>query len=157
ELYTSEGCSSCPPADRWLSGLAQRGISGDAAVLLAFHVDYWNGLGWPDRFSKAAFSARQREVAAYASNGAVYTPQVVLDGRSLGVAYGANTLTDKLARINREPALAAISADVTANGKGLRVSADVQVADRSARRDARAWIAVFEQGLSSRVTAGENA
>ena len=157
ELYTSEGCSSCPPADRWLSGLPQRGISADTAVLLAFHVDYWNGLGWPDRFSNPAFSARQREVAAYASNGVVFTPQVVLDGRSLGVAYSLDTLTDRLARINREPAPASISANIMAVGKQLRVSGEVQVADRSARRDARAWIAVFEQGLSTRVRAGENA
>src|SRR5262245_21067783 len=48
ELYTSEGCNSCPPADRWLSGLPNRGVSADRAVLLAFHVDYWNQLGWPD-------------------------------------------------------------------------------------------------------------
>ena len=51
ELYTSEGCNSCPPADRWLSGLPHHGVSPDIAVLLAFHVDYWNQLGWPDRFS----------------------------------------------------------------------------------------------------------
>jgi hypothetical protein len=157
EVYTSEGCSSCPPADRWLSALPRRGVSPDTAVLLAFHVDYWNGLGWPDRFSKAAFSARQREVAAYASNGAVFTPQVVLDGRGLGVAYSLDSLTHRLAQINREPAPASISADVTAVGKELRVNGEVQVADPSARRDARVWIAVFEQGLSSKVKAGENA
>jgi hypothetical protein len=82
---------------------------------------------------------------------------VVLDGRSLGVAYSLDTLTDRLARINREPPLASIAADVTAAGNELRVSGAVEVLDRSARRDAQAWIAVFEQGLSSRVTAGENA
>src|ERR1700675_951558 len=64
ELYTSEGCSSCPPADRWLSSLPQRGVTPDNAVLLAFHVDYWNQLGWPDRFSQPGFSQRQRVIAA---------------------------------------------------------------------------------------------
>jgi hypothetical protein len=56
ELYTSEGCNSCPPVDRWFSGLPQQGISPEPAVLLAFHVDYWNQLVWPDRFSLPQFS-----------------------------------------------------------------------------------------------------
>ena len=77
ELYTSEGCNSCPPADRWLSKLkADPGV-----VALAFHVDYWDRLGWKDRFASAAFTARQAEQQA--SNGArfSYTPQVVVDGQ----------------------------------------------------------------------------
>ena len=77
ELYTSEGCNSCPPADRWLSKLK----ADPAVVALAFHVDYWDRLGWKDRFASAAFTARQ--AAQQASNGArfSYTPQVVVDGR----------------------------------------------------------------------------
>ena len=77
ELYTSEGCNSCPPADRWLSKLK----ADPNAVALAFHVDYWDRLGWKDRFASAAFTARQAEQQA--SNGArfSYTPQVVVDGR----------------------------------------------------------------------------
>ena len=77
ELYTSEGCNSCPPADRWLSTLK----ADPAVVALAFHVDYWDRLGWKDRFASAAFTARQ--AAQQATNGArfSYTPQVVVDGR----------------------------------------------------------------------------
>src|SRR5436190_11160269 len=77
ELYTSEGCNSCPPADRWLSRLK----ADPNVVALAFHVDYWDRLGWKDRFASAAFTARQ--AAQQASNGArfSYTPQVVVDGR----------------------------------------------------------------------------
>ena len=62
ELYTSEGCSSCPPADRWLSALPQRGISASMVIPLRFSVDYWNQLGWPDRFSQPGFSERQRRL-----------------------------------------------------------------------------------------------
>jgi hypothetical protein len=157
ELYTSEGCSICPPADRWLSSLPQRGVSADKAILLAFHVDYWNRLGWPDRFSQPRFSERQSEVAARASDNVVYTPQIVLDGRALGLMYSFDAIARRLAEINREKGLASISADVGTAEDEVRVSAEVEVAAVPARRDAQIWIALFEQGLSSRVSAGENA
>ncbi|HTL15149.1 MAG TPA: DUF1223 domain-containing protein, partial [Thermomonas sp.] len=74
ELYTSEGCSSCPPADRWFA----RQVGRTDATWLAFHVDYWDSLGWPDRFASAAYTRRQRQrVAAWASD-TVYTPQVMV-------------------------------------------------------------------------------
>jgi len=77
ELYTSEGCSSCPPAEQWLNGLAD-----DANVIpLEFHVDYWDDLGWRDRFSDHRFTVRQQTLAARARSSVVYTPQVLLDGR----------------------------------------------------------------------------
>ena len=85
ELYTSEGCSSCPPADRWLSALAERGFAPDRVVPLALHVDYWDYIGWKDPFAKALFSARQRELAAIARSRVVYTPQVVLAGKDYGM------------------------------------------------------------------------
>lgn len=74
ELYTSEGCSSCPPADAWLARQDSR-----RAILLAWHVDYWNYLGWPDPLSQPAFSARQRQQAAHFGS-QVYTPQFMLNG-----------------------------------------------------------------------------
>ena len=78
ELYTSEGCSSCPPADRWLSGLKGR----PDVVALAFHVDYWDRLGWKDRFSSPAYSQRQTQLLR--SNGARYATRrrCVVDGRT---------------------------------------------------------------------------
>jgi hypothetical protein len=132
-------------------------VTADRAVLLAFHVDYWNQLGWPDRFSQAAFSARQRQVAARASSGVVYTPQIVLDGRVLRQASGFGDLGVRLNAINRETAQASISATVATTGRAIRVVGDVHVADGAARRDSEAWLALFEQGLSSRVSRGENA
>ncbi len=80
ELYTSEGCSSCPPADAWFSSL--RGESGlwTEFVPIVLHVDYWDGLGWPDAFADTSYTARQRAYAAAWGTGTVYTPGVVLDG-----------------------------------------------------------------------------
>jgi len=81
ELYTSEGCSSCPPADAWLSSLAgERGLWKDF-VPVEFHVTYWDDLGWPDRLADKAFTARQRAYAASWGRDSVYTPGFVLDGR----------------------------------------------------------------------------
>ncbi|MBW8760754.1 MAG: DUF1223 domain-containing protein, partial [Burkholderiales bacterium] len=77
ELYTSEGCSSCPPADRWLSSLkGQPGV-----IAAAFHVDYWNGLGWPDRFSRPAYTERQKQGVGVNGSRYAYTPQIVVNGR----------------------------------------------------------------------------
>jgi hypothetical protein len=152
ELYTSEGCSSCPPADRWLSGLAAEGIGPAQAIPLAFHVDYWNDLGWPDRFSQPAFSERQRRVAARAGARFVYTPQVIVDGRDFR-AWGSGRLRARLADLNGEAAVARIDARVLREGSSLRVSGSVKAGDGP---PAQAWIAVFENGLSTEVRAGEN-
>lgn len=80
ELYTSEGCSSCPPADRWLSGLKQDEQLWRRIVPVAFHVDYWNHLGWPDRFSSSAYGERQRHIARQLGSPTVYTPGFVVNG-----------------------------------------------------------------------------
>jgi hypothetical protein len=74
ELYTSEGCSSCPPAESWLSTIAQQGYSTERVIPLALHVDYWDYIGWKDGFAKPAFSARQRELAALGRSDTIYTP-----------------------------------------------------------------------------------
>jgi hypothetical protein len=81
ELYTSQGCSSCPPADRWLSSLAPGSSGAGGAVVQAFHVAYWDYIGWADPFAAAAHTVRQRQVAAWNGLRSIYTPQVVLDGR----------------------------------------------------------------------------
>lgn len=80
ELFTSEGCSSCPPADRWLSGLQSDAGLWNKFVPIGWHVDYWDGLGWPDSFAKKQFTLRQRAYAREWRETAVYTPAVVLNG-----------------------------------------------------------------------------
>lgn len=81
ELFTSEGCSSCPPADAWISQLKTNAALWKNIVPVVFHVDYWDGLGWPDRFAKAEYTQRQRRYAASWPTGAVYTPQFVVNGK----------------------------------------------------------------------------
>src|SRR5512134_3696486 len=90
ELYTSEGCDSCPPADRWLSATFPSG--GATASVLAFHVDYWDRLGWKDRFASPDYTARQH--AAMRANGKtfVYTPQVLVQGRDVAAAARASAI-----------------------------------------------------------------
>ena len=82
ELYTSEGCSSCPVADRWLSELAPEIVSADEMVALAFHVDYWDRLGWKDRFASPAYTERQKTNSKVNGSAFVFTPQIVLAGRN---------------------------------------------------------------------------
>ena len=157
ELYTSEGCNSCPPADRWFSALAQQGVTSQNAVLLAFHIDYWNQLGWPDRFSQNRYSQRQREVASRASKGVVYTPQILLDGRDLRLNYSVDQLRSTLDVINREPGQARIDAQVSASADALRITAEVEVTPGARAPGIRSWVAAYENGLQTQVKAGENA
>ena len=142
ELYTSEGCNSCPPADRWLSKLK----ADPAVVALAFHVDYWDRLGWKDRFASAAFTARQ--AAQQASNGArfSYTPQVVVDGRDR---------TDWSRATVPAPTRATAPIDLALARQGDRFVATVMPAAGAPQRLAAYW-AVTEQGHVTAVKAGEN-
>lgn len=151
ELYTSEGCSSCPPADRWLSALHERPQAAQRLAPLAFHVDYWNRLGWADRFSKPSYSARQRWIAAVNRARTVYTPQFVLDGRDwrpLRTGLPAASADRKAAgelRLRLRP---------LADGR-LEVSGEARLS--LAIDDAQVFIALYENNLTSRVESGENA
>jgi hypothetical protein len=154
ELYTSEGCNSCPPADRFLSSLAKHGFHDGRIAALAFHVDYWDALGWPDRFAQPAFSARQRLAADRAGARLVYTPQLLLDGRDLAQGWRGDNFADKVASINREAASAALGVSQRLRADSLEVTVSVSVVPASA---AQLFVAVVESGLSSAVRAGENA
>ncbi len=157
ELYTSEGCSSCPPADRWLSALRASGLGPDRLVPLALHVDYWDYIGWKDPFAKALFSARQRELAAIARSRVVYTPQVVLAGKDYrgwssqkSFAQAVTAVNGAASRARVELALGPAGAGATA----LRAAAAVPApADRES---AALYVALYENGVSNRVSAGEN-
>ncbi len=91
ELYTSEGCSSCPPADRWLSDLKEDKRLWKQLIPVAFHVDYWNDIGWPDPFSSASYSDRQRRYAR--SKGLSYTPGFLLNGKEWRSFFGLRNLS----------------------------------------------------------------
>ena len=155
ELYTSEGCNSCPPADRWLSSLRASVTASRSVVALAFHVDYWDRLGWRDRFSQAPFGERQRELAARQHSRAIYTPQVILDGRELRRWSDPSLFAERVAAVNREPAAATISATAALEGTAVHVRGLVKLQPLAS--GSQAWIALFENGLATPVTAGENA
>jgi hypothetical protein len=92
ELFTSEGCSSCPPAERWLSALKSSSDLWKKAVPVAFHVDYWDRLGWRDRFAKPEFTSRQQRYAAAWGGDSVYTPGFVVNGKEWREWLGGNAL-----------------------------------------------------------------
>ena len=156
ELYTSEGCDSCPPADRWLSGLKDEAARGKV-VPLAFHVDYWDYIGWKDRFGDPRYGVRHREAASRGGAKVVYTPQVFVDGREHQPWRRTNAgrfpgSTTKAARA--ELHVAAVVSPPAASTSKLRLA----VSGRSgpAANRAEAYVALFENGLSSDVKAGEN-
>ena len=92
ELFTSEGCSSCPPADAWIRHLKESPDLWKKVVPVAFHVDYWDNLGWRDRFAKPEFTARQRRYVAAWRGDSVYTPGFVVNGREWRDWYGNRAL-----------------------------------------------------------------
>ncbi len=146
ELYTSEGCNSCPPADQWLSTLIEHPALWNRVIPLAFHVDYWNNLGWEDRFSQSAFSRRQHRYTMSGGLRFVYTPGFVLDGKEWhGYRHGqfpagdrdkTGTLSVKVREsdvvVTFQPSSAAVESQLSAN------------------------IALLGFGLTSEIRAGEN-
>jgi hypothetical protein len=156
ELYTSEGCDSCPPADRWLSGLAERGHVPERVVPLSLHVDYWDYIGWKDPYAKPAFSGRQRKLTQLQRLAFVYTPQVMLQGRDFR-GWRTPAFDEAVARINAEPARARISLALAAVEAGrLHVDLEARLLDPAHLKDAALYVASYENRLASRVTAGEN-
>ena len=156
ELYTSEGCSSCPPADRWLSTLSP-GRHADAEIVpLALHVGYWDYIGWKDPYARPEFAARQRRIAALQHAAFVYTPQVVLQGHDFR-GWASRAFARAVARINARPAAAAISLTIERLPRGvLEVDAGARVLERGHAEGAGLYLAAYQSRLVSRVRAGEN-
>jgi hypothetical protein len=156
ELYTSEGCDSCPPADRWLSRFDDR-QQAPRAVALALHVDYWDRLGWKDRFASAMFTERQYEQMRRQRASFVYTPQVIVQGRDFPQWRMGGDATATIAAINARPARAAIELVGEQRGSDASVELRVRVADARDRENARIVVALVQSGLVSDVKTGENA
>lgn len=163
ELFTSEGCSSCPPADQLLSRLGkEQSIPGANIIALSQHVDYWNQLGWRDPYSSAQFSARQSSYAdAFARDG-VYTPQMVVDGRLEFVGSNATKAREAITEAASSPK-AKVQIEITPNTE-TRDSGTVQFTVRvedipaiTAGDTAEVLLAITESDLSSSVARGENA
>lgn len=156
ELYTSEGCDSCPPADRWLSGLPARGYGSDRVVALAFHVDYWNYLGWTDPFAQKRFTERQRHTAARNQSRVVYTPQFTLNSRDYRRGLLRDDFGERIAEYHRQKPKAALQLALSAAADSIAVSGTATIADAGEWPLAQTWLALYENNLSTEVNAGEN-
>lgn len=159
ELFTSEGCSSCPPADQLLARLeAKQPVSGALIIPLSEHVDYWNRLGWTDPYSSRLFSERQGEYARAFSIDGPYTPQMVVDGRSEFVGSNGDQASRAIAEAAALPKTAIHIAPAEAESRGqISLTVSIEALNSKPREAADVLLAMTESGLSSSVSRGENA
>ncbi len=150
ELFTSEGCSSCPPADALLVQLSKGPHSGADLILLGEHVDYWNYIGWTDRFSSAEFSQRQSDYAKRLHLASVYTPQMVIDGQVQLVGNDAGEVRRNIALAAAKPKPARVALHWDAKTR-LHIAVQTPTTDRPL-----VLLAVTEDGLTTAVGTGEN-
>lgn len=156
ELFTSEGCSSCPPADRVMSDvLREARADGRRVFPLAFHVDYWNRLGWADRFADPDFSDRQRAYAARFKLDGLYTPQAIVNGRVEFVGSDRKRVDREIKAALEAPAAVAVT--VTAAAPDARRVVIVDYAVTGATAKATLKLALVERDLETQVPRGENA
>ncbi len=153
ELFTSQGCSSCPPADRLLRELGERGAG--KLVPLAYHVDFWNHVGWTDPFSSADWTKRQEAYARRLHLGSVYTPQAVVDGAAEFVGSDASALQAAIAAAAAKPA-ASIALRLEPRDAKVLVEAAVELPETLRDRKWDLMVALYETGLSTAVGRGEN-
>lgn len=149
ELFTSEGCSSCPPADRLLATLeSQQPVAGVRVIALSEHVDYWDRLGWRDPFSSPQFTGRQQEYSQLFRDSGPYTPEMVVDGVT---GFVGNQSADALKAIAQAGRSAKSLVRVTAGSGKISIRAD------GAKHAAEVVVAITERNLLSNVARGENA
>jgi len=155
ELFTSQGCSSCPKADRYLGELAKRAD----VIALSWHVDYWNYLGWSDTFSKPEFSDRQRRYAVSFGSKNYYTPQMVINGRNHTV--GSQTAKVEAMMLAQRNARQTPDTPIVASkvGDELRISVDQKNLESSDARakEATLWLVMFDKTRTVMIERGENA
>jgi hypothetical protein len=146
ELFTSQGCNSCPPADRLLAQLAQE----QDIVVLSEHVDYWNYLGWRDPYSHAFFSQRQQNYNRRPGRDGVYTPQMIVDGRREVLGSDELRVRQAIAQAGAAPKPPLTIRDVARQGQ--RISATIV----SPAQNVTLWIALADEAVAEQVTRGEN-
>jgi len=167
ELFTSQGCSSCPPADAFVRDLPALGLGRDKVLPLTFHVDYWDNLGWKDRWAQPAFTRRQawyaslRDLRPLASSSVLeglYTPQMIVDGR---VHFSGQRRADGVREIERAAGRGpSFALAAHANLQSGRVATTIDVTDLRVPRnelDWQLWIALASPAVRTAVTRGENA
>jgi hypothetical protein len=160
ELFTSQGCSSCPPADRLLTKLSRDSKYQGKVIPLSFHVDYWNYIGWTDPFSSPRWSDRQRAYAqkTFRSN-RIYTPQVVVNGRAECVGSQEGVVLKQISQaLAVEPAgRVTLAFDPPTEDGHLKVKVDAKLAKAAGPGNVDLWVAVYQRGLVTEVGSGENA
>ncbi len=152
ELFTSEGCDSCPPADRWLAELA---ISSDSrqVIPLAFHVSYWDYLGWSDPYARKAFDQRHDRLAYLGAGKKLYTPQVFVDGRELRDWRRSGAFDARRKAVAARPPGGQLQMKWTSRADGLQVELRGELKQGKGAID---W-AIVQSGLESVIARGENA
>ncbi|MFI5138519.1 MAG: DUF1223 domain-containing protein [Sphingobacteriales bacterium] len=152
ELFTSEGCSSCPPADELVAKIEKE--SKDQPVyILAYHVDYWNRLGWKDVFSSADFSKRQNDYARYLKLQSIYTPQIVVNGKTEFVGSEEGTLRNAIKSSLQKPSPNQLTLNVQSIDKGM---AKIKYNTEGADKNTMLQIAILQKNAQTRVGRGEN-
>ena len=154
ELFTSEGCSSCPPADDLLSRLAKDGTVGGAQIIpLGLHVTYWDQLGWKDPASLEAATRRQQDYARVFGPDRVYTPQAVIDGRAEAIGSSEPAIRQAVLEAMKQPH---VGATLVASIQGDRIHATATVDSPPGGERLRRLFFITEDGLTSIVKRGEN-
>lgn len=158
ELFTSEGCSSCPPADKLLAELDRdQRIPGITVIALSQHVDYWNRLGWRDPFSSAEFSRRQMAYAQALGIKDFYTPQMIVDGRTEFVGSHRATALEAIARAAHSPKATITLAIKPSTPDTAKLTIQIENVPADSPNDkADVMLAVAESALKSKVNRGEN-
>lgn len=157
ELFTSQGCSSCPPADRLLSQLGADEDFGDRVIPLAYHVDYWNYIGWKDPFSSAQWSRRQERYASVLREGRVYTPQLVVGGRVHTVGSRQSEVKHLIDKALAETPAASVAVRAASTGEDQVTVHAEALLESSVDGAQELFVALVEDGLETRVQTGENA
>jgi hypothetical protein len=151
ELFTSQGCSSCPPADALLNAWRDK----PGVITVSFSVDYWNYLGWRDTLSSPENSARQRDYALARGDGRVYTPQMVVDG--IAHVNGANEAAIEMAMRRATRRLQDVKVPITMRADGKSLVLDIGAApETSDMREATVWLAVAKDKETVSIRRGEN-
>ena len=159
ELFTSQGCSSCPPADRLLTRLAQEPALAGKVIPLSFHVDYWDYIGWRDPFASPRWSERQRDYGRAFRSNRIYTPQLVVNGRTECVGSHEQVVRKQIAAALAAPSAARVSLETGRPGPDgrLKARAGAELVRAAAGRDLELWVVGWETGLVTPVKEGENA
>ncbi len=158
ELFTSEGCSSCPPADALLSKLDRQPAGGAELVVLSEHVDYWNHLGWRDPYSSHFYSERQSAYADRLGVSGIYTPQMVVDGTIEFVGSSARSANEAFVKASSAPKIPVHLSSVTSEQANiLHAHVEIEVlTDSFGSREAEVYVAVALNHAESQVSRGEN-